>query len=252
MPKKRQRKPKAKLEFAPEFMTAEDVRKVVLTDNEATRKRFRKTFTKEIRETTALLARAQNDFRRLEQVTPVDHRPATVLFFLHGAFNSLLTSLHLLISGFPVPAGNMMRHYSECLAMAMLCTVEKCGIYERYRSRDAPFRAHKAVSTATQGKMARALEDALGVDPVMWKRYADLMKFFDEHSHASDLAMSYALMFGGEGGLVLGAEFDPKKRKQYKVELSSRKQAAHILRDVINRVSPLLPKKAGSPGANES
>lgn len=243
MRNKRRSKPTANSEILPDFMTLGDVRQVVFADNSATRKRFWSNFSKEIRSTMSLLALAQNDFRRLEQVTAVEHRPATVLLFVHGAFNNVVTSLHLLVSGFPVPAGNMMRHYSESLAMAMLCAVEKCGIYERYRSKDAPFRAHKAVSTATQGKMAKCLEEALGVDPTMWKRYAQLMKFFDGHSHASDLTMSYGLMFGGEGGLVLGAEFDPKKRMQYKAELSARKQAAHILRDVITRVAPLLPKR---------
>ncbi len=72
--------------------------------------------------------------RLLKQFTKsvsADQRAAWVEMFLFAAFNSVLTSAHLLLSGFLIPSGNLMRQFGEACAIAMLASHRKINMLER-------------------------------------------------------------------------------------------------------------------------
>jgi len=58
---------------------------------------------------------------RLDQAVGTNRRIATVTFVC-TATDSLIPSVQLLLSGMPIPSGNLMRQHAEATAMALLCS----------------------------------------------------------------------------------------------------------------------------------
>jgi len=68
-----------------------------------------------------------------------DEQVATIELFFHSAINSVLCAVHLLVSGYPTPAGNLMRQFTEAIAMALLCLDSDSNVMERFTSNPKGF-----------------------------------------------------------------------------------------------------------------
>lgn len=230
-------------------LTSPITRALVFTDNHDAQVWFAKVFSRDLREIIAAFTKAFNNYKDLSDTIALEKRPATVLLFVHTAINSVLSSLHLFVSGFPVSAGQLMRHFAECVAMAMMCADKSCGVYEAYIQDRETYPVHKSLDLITQQKITRALQKSLGINKEAYARFARMMKFYDHHSHASAITLSYSFIFRESGGLVIGSQVDPAKRSQYKVELRSYKRACETLLILVERLGPLLPKRTVSDAA---
>src|SRR6267378_4026115 len=94
-------------------LTPEDLRSVLLGDNADVRVQFLHHFDQLIDDFLSYANTAYGRLRAFAHSVVTDNRAAWTEAFLFSAFNNSLTSCHLLISGFPIPAGNLMRHYGE-------------------------------------------------------------------------------------------------------------------------------------------
>lgn len=94
-------------------LTVEDLRAVLLGDNADVRAQFLNHFGETINDFLSHAVRAYGRLQAFGRGVVLDCRAAWSEAFLFSAFNSSLTSCHLLISGLPAPAGNLMRHYGE-------------------------------------------------------------------------------------------------------------------------------------------
>jgi hypothetical protein len=103
-----------------EALDVKQVRAILLSDNEETRQRFLQHFGSEIRNFVSEVTRTYSRLQEMPARVPHDIRSGWVEQYLFVAFNSLVTSFHLFISGFHIPAGNLMRHYGEATAIALL------------------------------------------------------------------------------------------------------------------------------------
>ena len=64
--------------------------------------------------------------------------------FLHSATYSLIAALHHLVSGYPVAAGHMMRHFYESFAMAALCADPPSQVLEEFTKNLRRYRVSRA------------------------------------------------------------------------------------------------------------
>src|SRR5438094_3126348 len=121
-----------------------EVREIVWGSNAEVQGLFKQHFGDEIERTVHLLGDAYADFQRLQASVSLDERTATVQMFIHVALASVIASLHHLVSGYPIAAGHMMRNYTEAIAMALMCSDESTGIYEKYAADRRNFPVHKS------------------------------------------------------------------------------------------------------------
>jgi len=195
--------------FAPivvDRLSAGDVRSFVFSDNAEAQRWFAKVFSADIRSATQEFARAWNRYRALADAIALEKRPAEVLLFVHTALNSILTSFHLLVSGYPVPSGNLMRQFAECVAMALMCADKSLNVFDRYVANRRQFPIHKALDLVTQERISRSLQKKLHLDKQGYSEFIQVMKFYDTLSHASAMTLGHTFMFSQMGGLVLGSQ----------------------------------------------
>lgn len=205
-----------------------ELKALVLSDNESTRTQFLKEFESDIDEFSIVMSGAFNRLQSMEARTPAEMRSLRTYQFLYAAFNSLFTAFHLFISGFLVPAGNLMRQYGEAVAMALLCSHRALDVYDRIERDYDKFPIQSALDLVNRGKN-RAL---LSIDQEGWKQFREITKFYNDHSHSSMMTLELTQMVGTLG-LSLGGEYDTGKIEIYRKEVSLRVSAAMRLREAI-------------------
>lgn len=147
-----------------------------------------------------------------------DIRAAWVEKFVFTAFNSLFVSCHLLISGFLVPSGNLMRQYAEAYAMALLCSHHELDVLRRFDKDPGRFPVHNAVQLVRNRRNMRVLN----INARGWASFETISKWYDHYSHASVLSLATVAVLKTPGSLILGGEFDDGKREAYRKELRLR------------------------------
>ena len=208
-------------------LTVEQIRRALISDNGDVRERFRREFPSEIEVLAHELHRTYGRLRQFTKSVSVDKRAAWVEMFLLAAFNSVLTSAHLLLSGFLIPAGNLMRQFGEACAIAMLASHRKIKMLERLESDSSKVWAGKSVREVEQAEN----QELLGIDPDGWARFAKITHWYNRYSHASALVLASLNLFDRPNTLVVGAAFDGGKIDAYRKELRLRSSAAECLRD---------------------
>lgn len=221
----------------------EDLAKVVFSDNEDTRELFRKAFKDKIEKFIDCAFQAYQCFTQMESKVPKDTRSAWVQMFLFSAFNNLITSFHLLISGFAVPAGNLMRQYAESIAMALLCSHSEIDTFKRFEPCPEKFPVHKALVIAGQKKNKRILS----LDHGGWAEFQKISQWYNHYSHGSVMTHANQLVFNSGGTLVIGGQFDPAKLEEYGKEVCLRISACDVL---VNTIKQIEQRLATPPGSN--
>jgi hypothetical protein len=214
-------------------LTAADVRGLVFADNADAQANFQRYFASDIRRAVGSITSAYNLYRKLELQVGTDKRIGTAVLFVHAACNSLITSLHFLVSGFPISAGNLMRQYAEAVAMALLCAVPETGVYQRYSASPKSYAVHKATDMLLRDKVSHRLKSSLGFNREGWRTIIALNDLYNRLSHTSSLALAHLFVLGPGGGLIIGSQFDVGKRREYRSEISRISSAAERLQDLV-------------------
>lgn len=196
--------------------------------DEAPRQAFLRSFGYRLPPIARQLAVTQRELSRLTPFMERTERNATIHMFLHAAFNNVYTSTLLLIEGYPLASGFLMRHYAEASSMALLILDNDPSVWLRYDSETA-YPVQKAPHRLLQKATAARLRILLDFDVKGWKRFLTLTRFYDKFSHASGFSLSFHMMFNQPGVYILGAEFDPGKRRQLSKELRLRRSALRPL-----------------------
>jgi hypothetical protein len=219
-----------------EHMTRDELKEVLLSANDEPRMLFVKHFGAQVDEFADRACRACNRFVDLGEKIPGDERTGWTQAFLFSAFNSAVTSFHLLVLGLLAPSGNQMRHFSESIAMALLCSHPGINTFEHFRSDPSHFPVHNAMTIAKRKQNARVLE----FDDEGWAEFERINRFFDKYSHASALAVSSLRKFSEPKTFILGGEFDPTKIGAYEKLALLQISACDVLYSVIERIEQLL------------
>jgi len=226
-----------------------EFRGILWSSNSRVQAWFKEQFGDELELAAQSLGQAYFTFKRLQPSVARDERSATVQMFLHVAIASVAASLHHLVSGYPIAAGHMMRHYTEAIAMALMCSNEKTGVYQRYATDRKSFPVHKAPEMLRRTKIKRELTQSIGFDSKAWETVLQIAELYDSLSHASALSLGFHMLFTEESGLILGSEFDPAKSKEYRSDIVRRRTAAQSLAHIIPIIMGSLPKREQQHGA---
>ena len=195
---------------------------------EGARTPFKEEFSGELVELTEAVWSAFQSLRDFTRSVSPDQRAVWVEVLLLYAFNSLLTSSHLLISGLLIPSGNLMRQYGEAAATALLTSHPLIDTLDVLEADPTKVNFRGSINKVKKTRY----HELLDVTPEGWKKFSEITKWYDRYSHVSALGVSAQTMLEGSGAVVIGAEFDPSKRDGYQKELTLRISAASTLTEI--------------------
>jgi len=204
-----------------------DFRKEIFSNNNRVRKKFNKAFHSEIVRFLDAVFRAYKAYICIHEKCKKDKRRLYFAAFLFNALNNLVSSFHLLISGYVVSSGNLMRHFMESSAMAILLSNKDLDYFERFQQEGNKFPVHKAVEYVSKNV------DKLKINPTSWHNFIETGRFYNLSSHASAFALANMFHFSGKGIMVIGADFDSGKLIPYRKEIGGRISAANCLENII-------------------
>jgi hypothetical protein len=145
--------------------------------------------------------------------------------------------MRLLLSGYQVPAGALMRQYAESIAMALLISVP--GPVPDLDRLDE-YKVHKALDRVG-GKKASA---KLGIDREKWEQFRQTSKSYNNLSHPSVVALAAGSMIFETGSLLIGGVFDGEKADAYRAEINRQIGAAEWLMDTERHLVRLWSKSS--------
>ncbi|MBP9896926.1 MAG: hypothetical protein KBF28_01000 [Gemmatimonadales bacterium] len=204
------------------------------------RQAFVKAFGRMLPPIARRLARTHSELDRLNPLTSTDERASTVHMFLHAALNNVFTSTLLLVEGYPLASGNLMRHYAESCAMALLIVDDNASVWNEFDRLGNRYPVHKAVHRLTQEATSRRLETLIGFDSEAWREFVAMSKIYDGFSHSSALSLGFHMMFDQPGTIIFGSQFDPAKRRELGLELKRRSSALPPLEHLVKSVHRVM------------
>lgn len=231
-------------EAVPVVFPIEKVRLEVFGSNALVQEQFRTALSTEIERAIAGIAAAHRALDLFRANLKPSAQVATLELFLHSSVHALLCSVHHLVSGYPIASGNMMRHYTESVAMVLLCLEPKLGVLDAYSKDRSAYPVHKAPTRLRQRDVRAALKAMIDFDEAAWETILEIAKLYDQLSHASTLALGHQQLFSAESMMILGGEFDPAKKEPYRADLARRSSAAESLAHMISVVTDALQEEA--------
>jgi len=175
-----------------------------------------------------------------------DPQVAVIEMFSHSAINSVLCATHHLISGYPIASGNLLRHYTEAVAMMLLCLDDSSGVLQRFTSDMKKFPVHDAPNMLRNKKRSAALKRLIDFDAEAWEKVLTLKgNLYDPLSHAAALSLAHEAMLSTANTSILGSEYDQAKTDAYAKELSRCATSAESLQQLIVVIGSALVKAKG-------
>lgn len=207
-----------------------DFRKEIFSCNNKVRKKFKKTFHSEIERFLNAVFRAYKTCKSIDEKCKGDKQRSYIAAFLFNALNNLVSSFHLLISGYVVSSGNLMRHFLESSAMAILLSNKDLNYFERFEQEGNKFPVHKAMDYVSKNV------DKLKINHSNWHNFIEIGRFYNSSNHASAFALANMFHFSSKGTVVIGADFDPAKLMPYRKEIEGRISAANCLENITEGI----------------
>jgi len=211
-------------------LTKVDFRKLVFTSNTKVRKKFKEFFSHEIENFIEAVFVACKAYKLFDEECKRDEQKSWTAAFLFNAVSNLVNSFNLLISGYLVASGNLMRHFMEPSAMAILVSSKDLGYFERFAKEGNRFPVHKSLMFVSKNL------SKLKIKHKSWDNFIKLKKFYDLSSHPSAFALASIFNFSRRGEVNIKPHFDSTKLMPYIKEIKGRISAAECLKDIIDGI----------------
>jgi hypothetical protein len=209
--------------------TFEEFQAVVFSGNDEILRQFQDQFGAEIDRACRSLHGAYSAFRHLEDVSPKTRRASAVQIFAFHALDGIVSSTALLIRGSTVSSGNLMRHFTEGVAVALLFSHSHIESFNLWMASPQTF----PFDSAPQILLRRRNRELLKLDHKAWQAYVRLARWYSSLSHASNAAIGANLLFSSSH-VALSGGFDPAKGDYYRAELTRRASGAESLRNILH------------------
>ncbi len=219
-----------------ENINEETFKNWLFSDNNDTREIFLENFECEINEFIAIVSKCYRNLKEFAKELPSEERVAWVENFLFQSINSIFTSFHLLISGFFIPAGNLMRQFSEFMALSLLFSHPKTNEFERFKNKPESYPYHKALNKIKKKENIKLFD----INPEAWDEFVKITSFYNKFSHPSIMTAASIQIFSKPGTRILGGGYDSDKKEAYRKELKLRISACERLIDTIDCIKTTL------------
>ena len=213
-------------------LSPEEIAAALQSDHSDIRARFQREFPDLIDQLVTAAQHTYAAFASFPRDLQPDLRAAWAEAFAFAAYNAAMTSSNLLIAGLLIPSGNLMRHYGEATAMALLCAHTDTQVVEQIE-KNRRYNVHDAVAKVRQAKNL----DRLRIDPKGWDAFEQITSRYDQYSHSSVFSVSSLQV---EGGMALITEFDEDKIDSYAGELKLRASALQELGELLPHLGQLV------------
>ena len=133
-----------------------------------------------------------------------------------------------------------MRHFTESVAMALLCLDPGLGVLARFTENRREYPIHQAPTKLRQRTVRAALKAKMDFDADAWETVVEISRLYDQLSHASALSLGHQLLLSTDDMMILGSEYDPAKREPYRSDLVRRASGAESLAHLIDVMTARL------------
>ena len=204
------------------------INKAVLEDDLEIQSDFMKHFQEEVIGFVRSISQIYEKWQEFDSQVNDHEQRATVSALLFYIVSALINSLRLLVRGYSVASGNLMRHAIEALAMAILCSKANHTYFQKFLHNR--FSVHKALDRLASNRTKFGVSKA-GVERLIKGR-----KFYDQYSHPTGLTVTSVVSLKNKGDIYLGPNFDEGKLDGYEKEFKARRNFAASLVDAIEGI----------------
>lgn len=201
------------------------IRAELLGDDQEVKREFRVHFSAEIDHFIEVLGKAVIEWRSLDDYLNGDTRKAACSAFVYITITTLLLSMKLLIEGYLIASGNLLRQVTECMPMPLLLACKDLDVYKRFEKDQ--YSTNRSIQDAIRhakklSVVKKALEDLKGTQ-----------KWYDRYSHPSKGTLAAYMSFDVQHGLYVGTSFDKGKVDAYKKEINLRVNMAESIPNIV-------------------
>ena len=216
-------------------LTKSYLKRVVVCGNRTPRLQFRKHFTKEIDDFTDAIFKAYKQYALLKGNQY--NRESVVKLYAFTSIQNLVSAFNIFISGYPIPAGNLRRHFHESVSWAILFSTKQLDFYDKFK-KDKGSISYQKGPEYVQRHISK-----LNINKNGWQTFMKIDKFYDKFSHSTAFAVALNFIFSENSAIALGSHFDSKKLPLYKKEMTSMLSAANILENIIIGITEQIKKE---------
>lgn len=206
-------------------LTKTDIKKIILCGNQIPRKQFRKYFQQQINEFTEAIFKVWKLYDELN--CDKMNRESASKLYVYTAIQNILSAFNILVSGYQIPSGNLMRHFHESIAWAILLSSKDLDFYEKFEKDKNSLSYHKGLEYV-QRNISK-----LNIKKKSWDVFKKNMKFYNQFSHSSFFAVSANFSFSQPSKIALGSHFDIEKKENYQKDMRSMINAVYLLENII-------------------
>ncbi len=224
-------------------LTEAEMLDAIIGDNANERKAFLSSFRGTVVAIAKDAIRVHLRLERLGAVVVHHERIDYVLQFLHVALNNAITSTALLVEGYPLPSGNLMRQYGEATAMILLFLDHRSGVLEAYKRNPIKYRVDGALKQVDEQRgVADRLRRLLGFDQTRWRAFMEISRHYHGFSHAGAVSTIFHFPLDPPRRVIIGAHYDPAKRNATRLELRRRRTALKTLDTLVRILFHVFPR----------
>ncbi len=204
------------------------IKKEVLQENTDIRDRFMKHFQDDVTTSIENIAKAYHKWEEFDSEVGEHEQKATVSALLFYVINAQINSLRLLLTGYLVASGNLMRHAIEALPVAILCSNGNHTYFQKFIHNK--FSVNKALDRLSKNSTK------FGVHRTAVEKFKRGRKFYDQYSHPTRLSVVSVISLTKKGELYVGPSFDEGKLDAYKKEFKTRSNFTENLVSAIDGI----------------
>lgn len=207
---------------------SELVRNEVFGMDQGVRDRFLKKYAKEIEEFIECSSLALERWSEYEKSVGQNEQKEWINIFLYNSINNLVISLKLLINGYIVPPGNLLRSSIESFSTAILCSNSSLGYLNEIRERKFSF--NKSINILLKHLEKFSLKrEALN-------EIKNIVESYNKFSHATYFSLGQVVNFSNDDQLIFGAYFDDAKIEYYKKEIKQRIRFMKVVQNILENI----------------
>jgi len=203
--------------------------KEILGEDKEVKGKFISNFEQEITEFINSIVESYQTWSKYDSSVGSDRRRAFVAAFLFNAITNLSASMKMLIAGYTIPSGNLVRQTIESICSAILCSSEWLQFYQQVEQ--DKFSSKNSLNLVL--KHSKKLQINRNAMLALKKLY----EFYHKLSHSSSLTLAFNISIGNLGTTYIGPSFDEQKMFAYKKEATNR---INLSKNITNVIEALL------------
>jgi len=205
--------------------------KEMLGEDKEVKEKFISNFEPEITQFINSIAESYQTWQKYDSLVGSDRRHAFVAAFLFNAITNLSASMKMLIAGYTIPSGNLVRQTIESICSAILCSSEWLQFYQQVEQ--------DKFSSKSSLNLVLKHSKKLQINRNAMLALKKLYEFYHKLSHSSSLTLAFNISIGNLGTTYIGPSFDEQKMFAYKKEVKNRISLSNNITNVIEAL--LLP-----------